>query len=226
MIPLLSIPENSKLVLEVSYKFNRMVILSDRGYSSEGRLLHYPPPAIRSLVRCLEINLDLDTPFYLNFLRIVADAQMRFSLHYLTVNINPESLYYDAEDSRESGSSVEAYLQNLGRIGFPTRHLTIVSIICGDGDNEFDPVESCWCERFGLEANGARGERWQRFNIVDGEDVEERSEYVTERSEFVTGIFQAVNDEIQHRVTIKTVSTRPKDSPYGHHRWADRPVRN
>jgi len=149
----------------------------------------------------------------------------------LTVNLDPECLFYNNQEDDGPRSYFEAYSQRLGPIHFPTRHLTIISIIpvipviLGGSDVDIDAVESLYCEQIDLKANGTREERWQRFYTFDDKDIEERTEYVTERSKLVTGIAHAGIYQDQHRVTIKTVSARPKDSPYGHHRWADHPVR-
>jgi len=225
VIPLLSVPEIKHLVLEAFYGVNRTVMLSNTTPSSNMDICYCPPPVVRPLVRRLEINLNYNKPHHIKLLREISDGSTFPNLHYLTVNLDPESLFLDNQEDNRPRSYFGAYFQRPGPIHFPTRHLTIISIIPGEGDVDIDAVESLYCEQLDLKSNGIREERWQRFYIFDDKDIEERTEYVTERSKFVAGIAHEYNYQYQHRVTIKTVSTRPKDSPYGHHRWADYPVR-
>ena len=226
VMPLLSVPEIKPLVLEVFYGVNRTVLLSNNTPSSNRNICYCPPPVVKPFVRRLEINLDYNKPHHLRLLRDISDGSTFPNLHYLTVNLDPESLFFDdPEADDEPRSYFEAYFQRLGPIHFPTRHLTIISVTFGSSDVDIEAMESLYCEQLDLKANGTREERWQRFCIFDDKDIDERSQYVIERSKFVTGVAYAGVYQYQHRVTIKTVSTRPKDSPYGHHMWADYPVR-
>ena len=225
VMPLLSVPEIKHLVLEAFYGVNQTVMLSNDTPSSNRNICYCPPPVVRPLVRRLEINLDYNRPHHLKLLRVISDGSTFPNLHYLTVNLDPECLFFDTQENYEPRSYFEAYFQRLGPIHFPTLHLTIISVTFGSSDVDIEAVESLYCEQLDLKANGNREERWQRFCIFDDKDIDERSQYITERSKFVTGIAHVGVYQYQYRVTIKTVSTRPKDSPYGHHMWADYPVR-